>query len=62
MLGSGWPHLGRDGDFPRQLAEQLRLLRILPALAVHDVLELGMSGHAGVSGIRAAIGMESAAL
>jgi hypothetical protein len=46
-------HLGRDGDFPRQLAEQFRLLGILPALAVHDVLELGMSGHADASGIRA---------
>src|SRR5207253_1661065 len=39
------PELGRDGDFPRQLAEQLRLLGVLPPLAVHDVLELGMAGH-----------------
>ena len=46
----GLAHLGRDGDFPRQLAEQFRLLGILPALAVHDVLELGMAGHAGSLG------------
>ena len=42
--------LGRHRDFPRQLAEQFRLLGILLALAVHDVLELGMAGHAGSLG------------
>jgi hypothetical protein len=29
---------------------------------VHDVLELGMSGHAGASGIRAGSRVEGAAL
>ncbi len=43
----GGAELGRDGDFARELAKQLGLLRVLPPLAVHDVLELGMSGHAG---------------
>jgi len=43
--GIGQAHLGRNRDFARQLAEQFRLLGILPALAVHDVLELGMAGH-----------------
>ena len=46
IAGIGLAHLGRDRDFARQLAEQFRLLGVLPALAVHDVLELGMSGHA----------------
>ena len=46
------PELGSDGDFARQLAEQLRLLSVLPPLAVHDVLELGMAGHARSLGIR----------
>jgi hypothetical protein len=56
-------HFGRHGDFPRQLGEQFRLLGILPALAVHDVLELGMSGHAFSSRILpVSIGAESAAL
>ena len=41
----GQPQLGRDGDFARELAEQLGLRRVLPPLAVHDVLELRMSGH-----------------
>jgi hypothetical protein len=41
-----------DGDFARQLAEQLGLLSVLPPLAVHDVLELGMAGHARSLGIR----------
>ena len=45
----GLAQFGRDRDFPGQLAEQLRLLGILPALAVHDVLELGVAGHAGIS-------------
>src|ERR1700677_343473 len=49
----GLAEFGGDGDFPRQLAEQFRLLGVLPALAVHDVLELGMSGHAISLGIRA---------
>ena len=42
----GQAELGRDGDFARQLGEQLGLDLILPPLAVHDVLELGMTGHA----------------
>ena len=52
IAGSGLAHFGRHRDFPRQLAEQFRLLGILLALAVHDVLELGMAGHAGVSWVR----------
>jgi len=36
----GRSHLGRDRDLARQLAEQLGLDRVLPPLAVHDVLEL----------------------
>ena len=43
-------HLGRHGDFTPQLAEHFRLDSILLALAAHDVLELGMSGH-GISRI-----------
>src|SRR4029079_4630692 len=54
--GIGLAHFGGDRDFPRQLAEQLRFLGILPALAVHDVLELGMSGHAVSLEIRAVWG------
>ena len=46
----GQAELRRHGDFARELAEQLGLLRVLPALAVHDVLELGMSGHRLVPG------------
>jgi hypothetical protein len=41
----GQSQLGEDGDFPRQLSEQLGFGRILPPLAVHDVFELGMAGH-----------------
>jgi hypothetical protein len=41
----GHAELGRHGDLARQLAEQLGFHLILPPLAVHDVLELGMSGH-----------------
>ena len=41
----GQAELGRDGDFARELAEQLGLHRVLPPLAVHDVLELRMPGH-----------------
>src|SRR5262245_19876116 len=43
--GVGQAHLGRDGDFARELAEHLRLDGVLPPLAVHDVLELGMAGQ-----------------
>jgi hypothetical protein len=43
--GVGQAELGGDGDFTRELAEQLGFHRILPPLAVHDVLELGMAGH-----------------
>src|SRR5580692_1729497 len=49
----GLAQFGGDGNFPRQLAEQFRFLGVLPALAMHDVLELGMSGHAISLGIRA---------
>ena len=41
----GQADLGRHRDLARQLAEQLGLGLILPPLAVHDVLELGMAGH-----------------
>ena len=41
----GHAQAGGDGDLARQLAEQLGLRRILPPLAVHDVLELRMSSH-----------------
>src|SRR5262249_20283801 len=47
--GGGGAELGCDRDFPGQVAEQLRLLGILPPLSVHDVLELGMAGHCWVS-------------
>jgi hypothetical protein len=51
------------GDFPRQLAEHLRLLGVLLALPVHDVLELGMAGHAGSLGfVREEFRGENAAL
>ena len=36
----GHAELGGDSDFAGKLAEQLRFRRILPPLAVHDVLEL----------------------
>ena len=49
--GVGGSKLGGDRNFPGQLAEQFRLLGILPSLAVHDVLELGMAGHAESLGI-----------
>ena len=41
----GLAELGGGGDFARELAEQLGFNLILPPLAVHDVLELGMSSH-----------------
>ena len=41
----GQTELGRNGDFPRKLAEQLGARLILAPLAVHDVLELGMTCH-----------------
>src|SRR5258708_12283307 len=43
--GIGQSQLRRDGDFAREFSEQLGLRRILPPLAVHDVLELGVAGH-----------------
>ena len=46
----GHTRLGRDGDFARQLGEQLGAGRVGAPLAVHDVLELGMAGH-GSSGL-----------
>jgi hypothetical protein len=45
----------RDGDLARELGEQLGAHRILLALAVHDVLELGVTGH-GVLGSYRTIG------
>ena len=39
--------LGRNGDFSGELGEHLGPLGILLALAEHDVLELGMTGHRG---------------
>jgi len=44
----GRAELRRDRDFAGELAEQLGAHRVLPALAVHDVLELRMSGHVTV--------------
>jgi hypothetical protein len=41
----GQAHFGRHCDFARELAEQLGAHLILAPLAVHDVLELGMTGH-----------------
>src|SRR5204863_9960301 len=41
------PEFGTARESPRRLAEKLRLLGVLPPLAVHDVLELGMAGHCG---------------
>uniref|UniRef100_A0A0N4ZGF4 LigA n=1 Tax=Parastrongyloides trichosuri TaxID=131310 RepID=A0A0N4ZGF4_PARTI len=41
----GHARLGGDGDFARQLGEQLGPRRVCAALAVHDVLEFGMAGH-----------------
>src|SRR5918993_1983143 len=43
----GGAELRRDGDLAGELAEELGALRVHLALLVHDVLELGMSGHAG---------------
>ena len=44
-LGVGQAHLRRDGDFTAQLGEHRRALFVLRALAMHDVLELGMASH-----------------
>ena len=41
----GHAELRRHRDFARELAEQLGPDFVLPPLAVHDVLELGMTGH-----------------
>ena len=46
-LGIRQAELRGDGDFARQLGEQLGPLGVGRTLAVHDVLELGMSGHLG---------------
>ena len=46
MVGVGRAELGGDGDFARQLREELRAPRVGGALPVHDVLELRMTGHA----------------
>jgi hypothetical protein len=43
--GIGYPQPRGDGDLACKLAKQLGFCRILPPLAVHDVLELRMSGH-----------------
>jgi hypothetical protein len=47
-VGIGHAAPGRRRDLARQLGKQLGAGRVLPALAVHDVLELRMAGHAGV--------------
>ena len=39
------PDLGRDRDFAGEFGEYLGALGIPRALAVHDVLKLGMAGH-----------------
>src|SRR5262245_12490261 len=41
----GQTELGRDSYFPCELAEKLGARLILAALAMHDVFELGMTGH-----------------
>jgi len=41
----GLAELGGRGDFSGELAEQLGARLILAPLAVHDVLELRMTGH-----------------
>src|SRR3546814_5636820 len=38
-------HLGRNGDLAAELGKEARALLVLRALAVHDVLELGMACH-----------------
>ena len=43
--GSGRPVAGGDGDLADQPGEQAAAAGVLRALAVHDVLELRMSGH-----------------
>ena len=48
-LGVGQAVPDRDRDLARQLGEQLGAGRVLAALAVHDVLELRMAGHARIS-------------
>ena len=47
MCRVGQADLGRHRDLARELGEQLGAERVLPPLAVHDVLELGMAGHDG---------------
>ncbi len=44
-VGIGRAGLGRHGNLPRELGEQLGAHRILAPLAVHDVLELRMASH-----------------
>jgi hypothetical protein len=41
----GQARAGGHGDLAADLAEGAGALGVLPALAVHDVLELGMAGH-----------------
>src|SRR5690606_28957283 len=43
--GIGLAHLGGDGDFARPLGKDLGPDRIRPALAMHDVLGVGMASH-----------------
>ena len=45
MVGVGQAVFRGDGDFARQLGEQLGALGVLLPLAEHDVLELRMAGH-----------------
>ena len=47
----GQAHLRGHGDFAGKLGKELRALRILLALAVHDVGVLGMTGHGVLFGI-----------
>jgi len=44
-VGIGQAGARRGGQFADQLGEDLGALRVLRALAMHDVLELGMTGH-----------------
>ena len=47
----GQPCLGRNRDLARELGKQLGARRVLAPLAVHDVLELRMAGHAKSRGV-----------
>src|SRR6185503_9766063 len=53
--GIGQSELGRYGDFAAELGEELSTDFVLLALAMHDVLELGMAGHGPVTASKTAI-------